>query len=142
MPLDSIQDELTSINSIFDQDTLLPIDEDARLYSLQMPTFPSIILRIKFPEDYPDTTIAIIGTQSVGQHIQKGMGSQVVDIVRSVLESVYQPGEPCIYNLLEEAREALETGSRARRHQSAGSNRRRNTRGKKMLKLSVSNSVH
>ena len=50
----------------------------------------------------------MLGTQSVGQDVPKGMGSRAVDIVREVLAKVYQPGEACIYDLLEEAREALE----------------------------------
>ncbi|KAL5116609.1 hypothetical protein ACEQ8H_005487 [Pleosporales sp. CAS-2024a] len=105
---DAIQDELTSINSIFDDETLAPIDEAAGLFSLRLPSFPSIVLRIGFPPDYPDAPISVLGTQSVGRHVPKGMGSQAVDVVRKVLAEVYRPGEACIYDLLEESREALE----------------------------------
>lgn len=105
---DAIQDELTSINSIFDQGTLSPIDEDERLFSLRLPSFPSIILRIEFPADYPDAPISVLGTQSVGQDVPKGMGNRAVDVVRDVLAEIYRPGEACIYDLLEEVREALE----------------------------------
>jgi hypothetical protein len=105
---DAIQDELTSINAIFDEGTLSPIDEDERRFSLRLPTFPSIILRIEFPADYPDAPISVLGTQSVGQDVPKGMGSRAVDVVRDVLAEVYRPGEACIYELLEEVREALE----------------------------------
>jgi hypothetical protein len=105
---DAIQDELTSINSIFDDGTLSPINEDERIFSLRLPTFPSIILRIEFPKDYPDAPISVLGTQSVGQDVPKGMGSRAVDVVRDVLARIYRPGEACIYDLLEEVREALE----------------------------------
>ncbi|OAL00047.1 UPF0029-domain-containing protein [Phaeosphaeriaceae sp. SRC1lsM3a] len=105
---DAIQDELTSINSIFDEETLSPINEDARLFSLRLPSFPSITLRIEFPADYPDAPISVLGTQSVGQDVPKGMGSRAVDVVRDVLSEIYRPGEACIYDLLEEVREALE----------------------------------
>jgi hypothetical protein len=105
---DAIQDEVTSLNAIFDEGTLSALDEDARLYSLRLPSLPSITLRIEFPADYPDTPPSVLGTQSVGQDVPKGMGSRAVDIVREVLAKVYQPGEACIYDLLEEAREALE----------------------------------
>lgn len=105
---DAIQDELTSINSIFDEGTLSPITEDERLFSLRLPSFPSITLRIEFPADYPDAPISILGTQSVGQDVPKGMGSRAVDVVRDVLAEIYRPGEACIYDLLEEVREALE----------------------------------
>ena len=105
---DAIQDEVTSLNAIFDEGTLSPIDEHARLYSLRLPSLPSIVLRIEFPADYPDAPPSVLGTQSVGQDVPKGMGSRAVDVVRDVLARVYQPGEACIYDLLEEAREALE----------------------------------
>jgi hypothetical protein len=105
---DAIEDELTSINSIFDEGTLSPIDEDDRVFSLRLPSFPSITLRIEFPPDYPDAPISVLGTQSVGQDVPKGMGSRAVDVVRDVLAEVYRPGEACIYDLLEEVREALE----------------------------------
>ncbi|KAH7079502.1 ribosomal protein S5 domain 2-type protein [Paraphoma chrysanthemicola] len=108
MSNDAIEDELTSINSIFEEGTLSPINEDARLYSLRLPAFPSIVLRIEFPADYPDAPPSVLGTQSVGQDVPKGMGSRAVDIVRDVLAEVYRPGEACIYDLLEDVREALE----------------------------------
>ncbi|EUC34880.1 hypothetical protein COCVIDRAFT_13392 [Bipolaris victoriae FI3] len=105
---DAIQDEVTSLNAIFDEGTLSPIDEHVRLYSLRLPSLPSITLRIEFPADYPDAPPSVLGTQSVGQDVPKGMGSRAVDVVRDVLARVYRPGEACIYDLLEEAREALE----------------------------------
>jgi hypothetical protein len=105
---DAIQDELTSINSIFDEGTLSAIDDDSRTFSLRLPTFPSIILRIEFPADYPDAPPSVLGTQSVGQDVPKGMGIRAVEVVKEVLEEVYRPGEACIYDLLEEVREALE----------------------------------
>ena len=105
---EAVQDEITSINSIFDEGTLSPIDEDARIFSLRLPSYPSITLRIELPGDYPDAPPSILGTQSVGQDVPKGMGSRAVDVVREVLAEVYRPGEACIYDLLEEVRDALE----------------------------------
>ncbi|KAF2626568.1 UPF0029-domain-containing protein [Macroventuria anomochaeta] len=105
---DAIEDELTSINAIFDEGTLSPIDTSARLFSLRLPSFPSIVLRIEFPADYPDAPPSVLGTQSVGDDVPKGMGSRAVDVVRDVLAQVYRPGEACIYDLLEDTREALE----------------------------------
>jgi hypothetical protein len=105
---DAIQDELTSINSIFDEGTLSVVSEDDRIFSLRLPSYPSVILRIEFPADYPDAPISVLGTQSVGQDVPKGMGNRAVGVVRDVLAEVYRPGEACIYDLLEEVREALE----------------------------------
>ncbi|KAF3009457.1 eIF2 kinase Gcn2p negative regulator [Curvularia kusanoi] len=108
MSTDAIEDELTSINAIFDEETLSPIDASARLFSLRLPSFPSITLRIEFPPDYPDAPPSVLGTQSVGDDVPKGMGSRAVEVVRDVLAQVYRPGEACIYDLLEDTREALE----------------------------------
>lgn len=108
MSTDAIEDELTSINAIFDEETLSPIDVDVRLFSLRLPSSPSIVLRIEFPADYPDAPPSVLGTQSVGDDVPKGMGSRAVDVVRGVLAQVYRPGEACIYDLLEDTREALE----------------------------------
>lgn len=105
---DAIQDEVTSLNAIFDEGTLSALDEDQRRYSLRLPSLPSITLRIEFPADYPDAPPSVLGTQSVGQDVPKGMGGRAVDVIREVLARIYQPGEACIYDLLEEAREALE----------------------------------
>jgi hypothetical protein len=105
---DAIQDEIISINSIFDEDTLVGVNDDATLCSLRLPSLRDITLRIEFPHDYPDAPPSILGTESVGQHVPKGMGSKAVDVVRDVLARVYNPGEACIYDLLEEVREAIE----------------------------------
>jgi hypothetical protein len=106
---ETLNDEITSINSIYTEDTLSPISvQDATLFSLRLPSLDSITLRIAFPTDYPDAPPSILGTQSVGDDVPKGVGSQVVDVVRDVLAKVYNPGLPCIFDLLEEVREALE----------------------------------
>jgi len=105
---DAIDDELTSINSIFEENTLSVVDKNARLYSLNLPSLPSVTLRIEFPPDYPNAPPSILGTQSVGQDVPNGMGTRAVEVVRIVLSEVYRPGEACIYDLLEESREVLE----------------------------------
>ena len=105
---EAFNDEISAINSIFDEDTLSSIEDGGDLFSLRLPTLPSITLRLEFPPDYPDAPPSILGTQTVGQEVQKGVGSKVVDIVRDVLSQVYRPGESCIFDLLEEVREALE----------------------------------
>lgn len=105
---EAIQDELTSINSIFDEGTLSVINEDENIYSLRLPYLPSITLRIEFPQEYPDAPPSVLGTMSVGEDVAKGMGTRAVDVVRDVLAEVYRPGEACIYDLLEEAKEALQ----------------------------------
>ncbi|KAF2021213.1 impact family protein, partial [Aaosphaeria arxii CBS 175.79] len=108
---DAILDELTTINSIYEEGTLTPIstnNEPSLLFSLRLPSLPSVTLRLEFPPDYPDAPPSILGTQSVGDDLPKGVGKQVVDVVRDVLAATYRPGEACIFDLLEEVREAIE----------------------------------
>lgn len=110
---DAIQDEIISINSIFEEDTLVALGQDPALCSLRLPSLPDITLRVEFPQDYPDAPPSILGTQSVGHDVAKGMGTRIVDLVRDVLARVYNPGEACIYDLLEEVREAIEKAEEA-----------------------------
>ncbi|CAI6296329.1 unnamed protein product [Periconia digitata] len=107
---DAVQDEIISINSIFDEGTLTLLDDATSLCtcSLRLPFLPSVTLRVEFPVDYPDAPPSIMGTQSVGQEVAKGMGSRVVEVVRHVLAQVFRPGENCLYDLLEETREVVE----------------------------------
>ena len=107
---EALSDETTSINSIYEPDTLLPSPTaHNHLFSLRLPALPSIVLRIEFPSDYPDAPPSIPGTESVGDGVEKGVGSKVVDLVRDVLAECYRPGEPCIFDLLEEVREKIES---------------------------------
>jgi hypothetical protein len=105
---ETLSDELLSINSIYSEDTLTPSSPDTQTYALRLPSLPSIVLRIQFPSDYPDAPPSILGTQSVGEDVQKGVGNRVVDIVRRVLGDVYTPGSPCVFDLLEEVKDAIE----------------------------------
>jgi hypothetical protein len=105
---DALNDEISAINSIYEDGTFSLMNSDGDIFSLRLPSFPSIALRLEFPRDYPDAPPSILGTQTVGQDVQKGIGNQVVNIIRDVLAQVYQPGEVCIFDLLEKAREALE----------------------------------
>ncbi|KAF2703453.1 UPF0029-domain-containing protein [Pleomassaria siparia CBS 279.74] len=105
---DALNDEISAINSIYDEGTFSSLDDHGTLYSLRLPSFSSITLRLEFPVDYPDAPPSVLGTQTVGQDVQKGAGNQMVDVVRDVLAQVYRPGEACIFDLLEEVREALE----------------------------------
>lgn len=106
-----LDDEITSINSIYDESTLATIstpDNSSILCALRLPSLPLVTLRLDFPPDYPDAPPAVLGTQSVGDDVPKGFGTKVVDVVRDVLARVYRPGEPCVFDLLEEVGEMVE----------------------------------
>lgn len=109
-----LDDEITSINSIYDESTLSAISpapgspSSSTLCALRLPSLPSIVLRLDFPHDYPDAPPSVLGTQSVGDDVPKGFGRRVVDVVRDVLARVYRPGEPCVFDLLEDVGEMVE----------------------------------
>ena len=102
----AIDDEITSINSIYGDDTLL-LKSQPMTFILRLPSHPSIVLQLEFPLHYPDAPPFIIGTETLGDDIPKGAGHKIVDIARDVLAKVYRPGEACIYDLLEDIGEVL-----------------------------------
>jgi hypothetical protein len=104
---EELQDELTSINSIYEESTLVPLDVPS-VYALSLPARPSVSLRIEFPTDYPDAPPSVLGTQSVGSDVAKGEGNQLVELVRDILAEVYTPGAPCIFEIIEESGQRLQ----------------------------------
>ena len=99
-----LEDEVTSINSIYEPDTLRQLHEggDIHVYALAFPQQPDIHLRLEFPTDYPNAPPSVLGTESVGQDVAKGDGIYVVNLTREILAEVYTPGVPCIFDLIEE----------------------------------------
>lgn len=104
----ALDDEIVSINAIYSESTLTVLSQNPIICSLVLPGDDSISLRLEFPETYPDAPPSILGTQSVGEHVGKGEGRHVVDISRSVLAEIYQPGSPCVFDLVEEVNGRLQ----------------------------------
>lgn len=107
----ALEDECLSINAIYSETTLVIQSTTPTICSLNLPNDLHISLRLEFPPDYPDAPPSILGTQSVGESVGKGQGRHAVDIARSVLAEVYQPGSPCIFDLVEEACQRLQQWS-------------------------------
>lgn len=105
---EQLQDEITSINSIYEQDTLEDLAGSSSIYTLTHPLRPEISIRVEFPPDYPDAPPSVLGTQSTGPNTAKGQGQQLVELVRSVLGEVFTPGSPCVFDLIEETTARLE----------------------------------
>ena len=105
---EELLDEITSINSIYGDDTLTATTEDSRIYALTLPIRSNISLRTEFPADYPDAPPSILGTQHIGDNVAKGEGQQIVDCIRAVLAEIYIPGSPCIFDLIEEGGQRLQ----------------------------------
>jgi hypothetical protein len=124
---EELLDEITSINSIYGEDTLVATSDDSKTYALTLPTRPNISLRTEFPADYPDAPPSILGTQHIGDNVAKGEGQQIVDCIREVLAEVYIPGSPCIFDLIEEGGQkfqqlGLDASSREEEQQAAQTN--------------------
>ncbi|KAK1811273.1 hypothetical protein LTR12_014345 [Friedmanniomyces endolithicus] len=103
---DELNDEVISINSIYDEDTLSLLS--GHIYALTLPALPAISFRIDFPADYPDAPPSILGTQTVGESTAKGEGSHLVDLIRHVLAEIYVIGAPCVFDLVEEVEQRLQ----------------------------------
>lgn len=101
---EELLDEITSINSIYGEDTLVATSDDSKTYVLTLPTGFNTSLRLEFPADYPDAPPSILGTQHI---VAKGDGQAIVGCMQEVLADVYVPGEPCIFDLIEEGGQLL-----------------------------------
>lgn len=104
----TLEDEIISINAIYSESALTLVSQKPTICILELPGDNSISLRLEFPDSYPDAPPSILGTESVGENVGKGGGTQVVQISRNVLSDVYQPGLPCIFDLVEETGQRLQ----------------------------------
>jgi len=106
---EELHEEVTSVNAIYGEETLVKLSDEPALYALSLPAQPSISLRIEFPPNYPDAPPSILGTQHIGDNVAKGDGTYLVELVREVLAEIYMPGAPCIYDLIEESDQRLQS---------------------------------
>jgi hypothetical protein len=97
---EDLQNEVEAINSIYGDDSLVSSNEDD-VYILRLPQH-AVSLRLRFPADYPAAPPAVLGTQSSGEHGRKGEAAHIVDIFGDVLATLYQPGEVCLFDVIEE----------------------------------------
>jgi hypothetical protein len=104
----TLEDECQAINAIYTESTLIVLSQNPTICSLELPGDRGISLRLEFPQDYPDAPPSILGTQSVGDALAKGQGAHAVDIARLVLAQIFQPGSPCIFDLVEEVAQRLQ----------------------------------
>lgn len=100
---EELQDEVTSINSIYGDKTLRSVSSHPVTLALTIPQHPSISIQIEFSENYPDVPPSVLGPYSVGDDVAKGAGTRIVELLRIVLAEVYAPKQPCIFDLVEEA---------------------------------------
>jgi hypothetical protein len=102
---EDLQNEVEAINSIYG-DGSLTVGDGHDVYVLNLPQ-QATSLRIQFPTDYPSSPPTVLGSQSSGEHTRKGEAAHVVEVFRDALERLFQPGEVCLFDVIEEVNSSL-----------------------------------
>lgn len=103
---EELLDEVEAINSIYGDGSLVHAGgEDAEMYILSLPD-ETVSLRLQFPPDYPSVPPSVIGTNSSGG--KRGVGVRDLDLFRGALGNVYQPGQVCLFDAIEELKRLQE----------------------------------
>lgn len=102
---EDLRNEVEAINSIYGDDSLTATEEE-NVFILRLPQRDAS-LRLWIPLDYPSSPPAVLGTQSSGAHTRKGEAAHVVEVFRDVLGRLFQPGEVCLFDVIEEVNNAL-----------------------------------
>lgn len=97
---EDFQNEVAAINSIYGDDSINSTSEEDT-YVLRLPQH-DVSLRLQFPHQYPATPPSVVGIESSGEHTRKGDAARVVKIFRDVLGRIYQPGEVCLFDVIED----------------------------------------
>lgn len=111
----SLSDEILSLNAIYGPETLIPSPSPSASSPSSQTTTTCILhipnqnisLRLSFPQTYPDEHPEILGPASSGSDARKGEASEIAQLARDVLKRCFQPGSPCLFDLLTELDEAL-----------------------------------
>ena len=104
----ALADEIEAINSIYGQETIrLSSDKfgDVEVI-LRLPSSP-FSFKLAFESSYPDSQPFVKGVQSVAQGHAKGNGKIAEELLADTLQQVYTSGQVCLFDLIEEARQAL-----------------------------------
>jgi hypothetical protein len=104
---DAVEDEIISLNSIYGDGTLTSVSKHPRICALRVPSLPSVVLRLDFPSDYPDQAPRVVGTETIGKSAPKGSGISFVNLAQATVKQLFNPGNPCVYDLVEELGTAI-----------------------------------
>ncbi|KAH7310373.1 ribosomal protein S5 domain 2-type protein [Rhexocercosporidium sp. MPI-PUGE-AT-0058] len=102
---EDLQNEVEAINSIYGESSLIAASEH-NVFVLRLPQHaPS--LKLYFPTDYPATPPAVLGVESSGEHSRKGDAAHILEVFRDAVGRLYQPGEVCLFDTIEEVNRSL-----------------------------------
>ncbi|KAL8769422.1 MAG: hypothetical protein Q9209_004650 [Squamulea sp. 1 TL-2023] len=103
-----LEDEVEVINSIYGENTLhKETNVTSEAYLLAIPR-KDVTLRLSIPNQYPDICLQITAVDNVGSVARKGFGNHVLNIAREVLQTIFEPGQVCIFDLLQEFEQKLD----------------------------------
>ncbi len=106
-----LADEVAAINAIYGDHTLEASRDDhdgsGATYILALPGEASS-LRLQFPADYPAAPPAVLGTYSAGEHARRGTAARDLGLFRGAVGAVFQPGQVCLFDAVEEVARQLE----------------------------------
>lgn len=112
---EELADEVEAINSIYGDGSLVRTGDggapdDADVYILTLPEREEndggeavVSLRLQFPPGYPDVPPSVVGTNSAAGG-RRGVAARDLDLFRRALGDVYQPGQVCLFDAVEELR--------------------------------------
>ncbi|KAI4128786.1 MAG: hypothetical protein LQ347_004032, partial [Umbilicaria vellea] len=103
---DDFLNELAALSSIYTLSTVVPAPPNKDIYILALPS-QTVSLRISIPRAYPAVPPEMVGTEHIGDGLQKGYGTYVLDIARSILKRVWRQGDVCLFDLIEDLESAL-----------------------------------
>ena len=127
---EDLQNEIAVINSIYGDESLVST-ENGNVHILHLPKQVASI-RLRFPLEYPVKPPIVLGTESSGHHARKGEGSNIVELFRCVLRSLFRPGEVCMFDVIEEIQIRLEATSVAAVNQEEQGEKRSATERKEL----------
>lgn len=97
---EDLLNEIEAINSIYGENSLVADGkENEAIYILHLQAH-HVSLRLQFPSQYPNEPPSVIGVQSSGE--RKGDAAQVLEQFREAVGKVFQPGEVCLFDAIEE----------------------------------------
>ena len=99
----TLADEILSINAIYGDDTFVTHSQEPLVYLLRLPSLPGASFKFSFPSGYPDSPPKVLGTETLGSgKLKAGQGRILVERIHDILSEIHQPGQCCIYDLIEE----------------------------------------
>ncbi|KAK4196209.1 ribosomal protein S5 domain 2-type protein [Triangularia verruculosa] len=111
---EALQDEISALNSIYGETTLLPSrsSSDPTIYILTLPplppsTTPSSSLLIQFPPTYPDVPPIILSTHSSNPALPRGTAARDTSLFRDAVSQVYSPSSVCLFDAIESFNDLL-----------------------------------